>query len=260
MTILDTLADYAKTRVTAAKKTRPMAEVRAAAENMPKGDFPFERAIGKGDLAFICECKKASPSKGIIAEDFPYLQIAAEYEAAGADAVSVLTEPKYFLGNDEYLREIAAEVAIPCLRKDFVVDEYMIYEAKVLGAAAVLLITAILDEARLREYLSIAADLGLSALTEAHNEAEIAVALAAGAKIIGVNNRNLKNFAVDTGNALRLRNAVPKDVLYVVESGITSAEDAACAKAAGANAVLVGEALMRATDKKAKLAELKSKL
>ena len=260
MNILDELAAVAKERTAAAKKILPMAEVRRAAENMPRGDFPFEKALATEELSFICECKKASPSKGVIAEDFPYLQIAREYDAAGAAAISVLTEPKYFLGSDEYLQEIAVAVKIPCLRKDFTVDEYMIYAAKTLGAAAVLLIVAILDDEELKAYTQLADALGLSALTEAHDEREIERALKAGAKIIGVNNRNLKDFTVDTKNSLALRRYVPQNVLFVAESGIKAPEDAAQAKAAGANAVLVGETLMRAADKKAKLAELKKLL
>ena len=211
MNILDQLAEHARQRVEAAKQTLPLAEAKQQALALPKGDFRFEKALAKPGLAFICECKKASPSKGLIAPEFPYLQIAREYEAAGADAISVLTEPKWFLGSDAYLKEIASAVSTPCLRKDFTVDEYMIYEAKLLGASAVLLICAILDDAQLKEYLAICEDLGLSALVEAHDDAEVDRALAAGARILGVNNRNLKTFTVDTENSRRLRRspAVP---------------------------------------------------
>ena len=212
---------------------------------------------GRTDIAFICECKKASPSKGIIAEDFPYLAIAREYEAAGADGISVLTEPGWFLGRNEYLKEIAENVSLPCLRKDFTVDEYMIYEARVLGASAVLLICSILEESRIREYLGICDSLGLSALVEAHDEREVEMALAAGARIIGVNNRNLKDFSVDMENSRRLRSQIPGNVLFVSESGVKSAEDVKAARDIGADAVLVGETLMRAEDKKKKLAELR---
>ena len=260
MYILAQLADHARERVAAAKKKISPEEIRAAAEKMPRGDFPFNRVLAKPSLSFICECKKASPSKGIIAEEFPYKEIAAEYAAAGADAISVLTEPKYFLGSSEYLRQIATTVNVPCLRKDFTVDEYMIYEAKTLGAAAVLLIVAILDKTELAEYMAVADSLGLSALVEAHDATEIETALTAGAKIIGVNNRNLKNFAVDTGTSLALRKLVPPDVLFVAESGITSATDAKKAHDAGADAVLIGETHMRAANKGAKLKELKSLL
>ena len=201
MSILDELADYARVRTEEAKMKISSEEMRRRAESLPKGDFPFEQALKKEGISFICECKKASPSKGLIAPDFPYLEIAKAYETAGADAISVLTEPKWFLGSDQYLREIAAEVSIPCLRKDFTVDPYMIYEAKVLGASAVLLICSILSEEQLKEYREIADTLGLSALVEAHDEEEIRMALRSGARIIGVNNRNLKDFSVDTENS-----------------------------------------------------------
>ena len=224
---------------------------------LPKGGFEFEKALKKDDIAFICECKKASPSKGIIAEDFPYLEIAKEYEAAGADCISVLTEPKWFLGSDDYLREIAANVSIPCIRKDFTVDDYMIYEAKLLGAKAVLLICSILSQQQISEYIGICDELGISALVEAHDEAELRTAVASGARIIGVNNRNLKDFSVDTGNSRRLRELAPAAVSFVSESGVKSAEDIRLLREAGVNAVLIGETLMRAADKKAKLAELK---
>ena len=257
MTILDELAEHARERVKAAKALVPEEELRAQAFALPKGDFAFEAALKKPGISVICECKKASPSKGLIAEDFPYLTIAKEYEAAGADAISVLTEPKWFLGSVQYLKEIAAAVSIPCLRKDFTVDAYMIYEAKVLGAAAVLLIISILTEEELGAYLELCDALGLSALVEAHDEAEIETALRAGARIIGVNNRNLKDFSVDTGNSARLRTLIPEDVVFVSESGVKSAEDVAALRALGADAVLIGETLMRADDKKAKLLELR---
>ncbi len=257
MNILDQLADYAKIRVDEAKKNISFEEARRLARALPKGNFEFEKALKKDDIAFICECKKASPSKGIIADDFPYLQIAKEYEAAGADCISVLTEPKWFLGLDEYLKEIAASVSIPCIRKDFTVDEYMIYESKLMGAKAVLLICSILDKGQLKEYINICDELGLSALVEAHDGAEITMALDAGARLVGVNNRNLKDFSVDTSNSKSLRDMVPKDIVFVSESGVKSAEDIAGLRAAGVDAVLIGETLMRASDKKAKLNELK---
>ena len=257
MTILDRLAEHAKERIAQAKKERPMATVCREALSLPKGDFPFEKALSGRNLAFICECKKASPSRGMIAESFPYLEIASDYEAAGAEAISVLTEPKWFLGDDRYLREIASAVSVPCLRKDFTVDEYMIYEAKLLGASAVLLIGTILDESRLRDYLAVCDGLGLSALVEAHDEQEVEVALRARARIIGVNNRNLKDFSVDPENSRRLRQIIPRNVLFVSESGIRTAEDVQAARDIRADAVLVGEVLMRATDRRAKLAELR---
>lgn len=257
MTILDKLADHARERVAAAKKKLSLDEVKRLALELPKGNFEFEKALKKDDIAFICECKKASPSKGIIADDFPYLQIAKDYEAAGADCISVLTEPKWFLGSDEYLREIAENVSIPCIRKDFTVDEYMIYEAKLLGAGAVLLICSILSQQQISEYIGICDSLGISALVEAHDEAELRAAVASGARIIGVNNRNLKDFSVDTSNSRRLRELAPEAVSFVSESGVQSAEDIRLLREAGVNAVLIGETLMRAADKKAKLAELK---
>lgn len=257
MTILDQLADYARERVEQAKKRIPLNEIKQQASRLPKGSFSFENALKKPGISFICECKKASPSKGLIAPDFPYLQIAGEYEAAGADCISVLTEPKWFLGSDEYLKEITAAVSIPCLRKDFTVDEYMIYEAKLLGASAVLLICSILQEDQIREYIGICDKLGLSALVEAHDEDEVKTALRAGARIIGVNNRNLKDFTVDTDNSRKLREQIPSDVLFVSESGVRTAEDVKKLREIGADAVLIGETLMRAADKTAKLAELR---
>lgn len=208
-------------------------------------------------MSFICECKKASPSKGLIEPDFRYLEIAREYEAAGADCISVLTEPKWFLGSDEYLKEIAKTVSIPCIRKDFTVDEYQIYQAKTLGAAAVLLICSILSEEQLGEYIKICDSLGISALVEIHNEKEAGMAVRAGARIIGVNNRNLKDFTVDTANSKKLRDLIPDDIIFVSESGVKSTDDIRAIREIGADAVLIGETLMRADDKKAKLDELR---
>jgi len=253
MTILDQLAEHARERVAEAKKKIPLEEIKRQALSLPKGSFAFENALKKTDISFICECKKASPSKGLISPEFPYLQIAKDYEAAGADCISVLTEPKWFLGRDEYLKEIASIVSTPCLRKDFTVDEYMIYEAKVLGASAVLLICSILSEEKLREYIELCDELGLSALVEAHDEAEVSVALKTGARIIGVNNRNLNDFSVNTDNSIKLRGLIPENVLFVSESGVSSAEDIEKLREIGADAVLIGETLMRATDKKSKL-------
>lgn len=258
MTILDKLAASAKARCEAAKGKIPPEEIRRLAENTPKGDFGFEKALKKPGMSFICECKRASPSKGLIAPEFPYLDIARDYEAAGADCVSVLTEPEWFLGSDRYLEEIAHTVGIPCLRKDFMVDEYMIYEAKLLGASAVLLICSILDAEQLKEYIGVADSLWLSSLVEAHDEREIAAAVGAGARVIGVNNRNLKDFTVDTGNSGKLRSIVPDDIVFVSESGVSDAADVKRLYDAHVDAVLIGEALMRASDRKAKLAELRS--
>lgn len=257
MSILDQLASYARQRTEQAKKNISPEEIRRQALSLPKGTFPFEQALKKDGLSFICECKKASPSKGLIAPDFPYRKIAKEYEAAGADCISVLTEPKWFLGRDDYLKEIAGAVSIPCLRKDFTVDDYMIYEAKVLGASAALLICSILTEKELRRFLSLCDELGLSALVEAHDEGEVTMAVKAGARILGVNNRNLKDFSVDTDNSRRLRERIPHNVLFVSESGISCAEDVANLREVGVDAVLIGEALMRAPDKKARLRQLR---
>ena len=257
MTILDRLAAHARERVEEAKQNVSFEELKERALALPRGDFECEKALKKDDIAFICECKKASPSKGVIAAEFPYLQIAKEYESAGADCISVLTEPKWFLGKDRYLQEIAAAVNIPCLRKDFTVDEYMICEAKCLGASAVLLICSILSKPQIKRYLALCDELGLSALVEAHDENEVKTALDCGARIIGVNNRNLKDFSVDTGNSRRLRELIPDDVLFVSESGVKTSGDVQTLRGIGANAVLIGETLMRAADKKQALKELR---
>lgn len=268
MTILDQLAGHAKERVEQAKQKMTLEEIREQARQAHEGlsfeqplpscqSFPFEQVLRKPEISFICECKKASPSKGLITPDFPYLQIARDYEAAGANCISVLTEPKWFLGSNDHLKEIARAVSIPCLRKDFTVDEYMIYEAKLLGASAVLLICSILSEEQIREYIGICDELELSALVEAHDEREVQTALNAKARIIGVNNRNLKDFSVDTENSRRLRALIPDNVLFVSESGVQSAEDVRKLREIGADAVLVGETLMRAADKKAALAGLR---
>jgi indole-3-glycerol phosphate synthase len=257
MTILERLAEHAMTRVAAAKSVVSAEEMKMRAEALPRGSFEFEKALSKEGLSFICECKKASPSKGIIAEDFPYLDIAVQYEAAGADCISVLTEPKWFLGSELYLKEIAEKVSIPCIRKDFTVHEYMIYEAKLLGAKAVLLICSILTQAQLEKYLSVCDELGLTALVEAHDSHEVGAAVHAGARVIGVNNRNLSDFTVDTDNSRRLRELVPDNVIFVSESGVKDREDIIRLEQAGADAVLVGEALMRAPDIAAKLKELR---
>ena len=260
MTILDKLAEHALERVKAAKETVSSDEIISRAKALPVGSFAFENALKKQGISFICECKKASPSKGVIAENFPYLEIAKEYEAAGADCISVLTEPKWFLGSNEYLREIAGAVSVPCIRKDFTVDKYMIYEAKLLGAQAVLLICSILTPEKIREYIKICDTLGISALVEAHDENEVKSAVNSGARIIGVNNRNLKDFSVNTDNSRRLRELVPDNVVFVSESGVQTAEGVKKLREIGADAVLIGETLMRAENKRAKLDELRGAL
>ncbi|MCR4597808.1 MAG: indole-3-glycerol phosphate synthase TrpC [Acetatifactor sp.] len=257
MTILDTIAEKTRQRIEAEKRHLSITELKAMVSDMDcDNEKRFEQALAKDGMSFICEVKKASPSKGIIAEHFPYVEIAKEYERAGADAMSVLTEPFYFLGSDGYLREIRKAVKTPILRKDFTVDEYMIYQAKEMGADAVLLICAILTQEQLSEYHGIASELGLSALVEAHDEREVEMALKAGARIIGVNNRNLKDFTVDVNNSVGLRDMVSKDVLFVSESGMKTRADIARLENAGVNAVLIGETLMRSNDKKAMLDEL----
>lgn len=269
MNILEEIAEKRRADVEKRKEVHPLEEIKTLAEEKAKKEtetsleadagtcsFPFKARLGRPGINFICEVKKASPSKGLIAKDFPYLQIAGEYEAAGAAAISVLTEPEYFLGNDEYLKKIAEEVSIPVLRKDFTVDAYQIYEAKLLGASAVLLICSLLEETVLREFIELAHSLGLSALVEAHDAAEIRKALAAGAEIIGVNNRDLKTFTVDIHNSVNLRKMVPAEVIFVSESGIRTAGDIDVLRKNGTNAVLIGETLMRCEDKRAMLQEL----
>jgi indole-3-glycerol phosphate synthase len=260
MTILDEIAARTRIRVERAKETEPFDLLRERARALGEtgdGRFPFERALKAPGLSFICEVKKASPSKGLIAADFSWLRIAREYEAAGAAAVSVLTEPEYFLGSDQYLREIAAELRIPALRKDFIIDPYQIYEAKLLGAEAVLLICALLDAGTLGSFIKLAEELGLSALVEIHDEAELKQALGAGARIVGINNRDLKTFTVDLELTARLRGLVPAGTVVVAESGIQTPADTGRLKELGVDAALIGESLMRAPDKKRFLAELR---
>lgn len=254
--ILEELAGAARNRVDAWKREVPLAEMRRRAAEV--ADPPsFSRALAAPGMAFICECKKASPSRGLIAPDFDPVAIARDYEAAGAAAVSVLTEPTRFLGSDGYLRDVCAAVSIPVLRKDFVVDGYMLYQARALGASAALLICSLADDDELASYLRICREIGIDALVEAHDAEEVDRALAAGARIVGVNNRNLADFSVDFGNSLRLRSRVPRDVLFVTESGVKQAGDVALLASHGVDAVLVGEALMRASDKRAMLDELR---
>lgn len=255
--ILTEIAAYTKERYKKTIAEYPLKEINALALSMPKGNFEFEKALQGDDLSFICEVKKASPSKGIIAETFPYLQIAKDYEAAGASAISCLTEPKWFLGSDKYLKEIASAVSIPVLRKDFTVCEYQIYEAKTLGASAVLLICALLNSNTISRYIKICDELGISAVVEAHDESEVKSALSAGARIIGVNNRNLKDFSVDVNNSTRYREMIPADTVFVSESGIKTHDDIEVLLKNKTNAVLIGETLMRADDKTAALKELR---
>ena len=258
MTILDELAAHARQRVEANRAKVPLDALRERALAVPGNGSAFEQALRRDGMSFICEIKRASPSKGLIAPEFPYLDIARDYERSGADCISCLTEPKWFLGSDDIFRAVRQEVSLPMLRKDFTVDEYQLYEAKLLGANAVLLIGALLDTASIEGFLELCRRLGLAALVEAHNEEEIRSAVDAGATIIGVNNRNLKDFSVDFSNAQRLRDLIPPGRVYVAESGVATPEDVAVLRSIGADAVLVGEALMRARDKGALLAEMRS--
>lgn len=256
--ILEEIAKRTIERVAEEKAAVPLSEMKKRAEALDANTgFPFRKALSGDEISFICEVKRASPSKGLIAPDFPYLDIARDYERAGAAAISCLTEPYWFKGKDEYLTEISKAVKIPVLRKDFTVDEYMIYQAKILGASAVLLICSILSKEQLSEYLETAHSLGLSALVEAHDEDEVRTALSVGAGIIGVNNRDLRTFTVDISNSARLRKLVPPEVLFVSESGIKTAADIEALRSNGTNAVLIGETLMRSPDKKAALDELR---
>ena len=273
MNILEEIAGKTRERIEEEKRRCSPAEMKGLAEELLRSKKHggagaltgadnaaaggcFYRALAVPGMSYICEVKKASPSKGLIAPDFPYLEIAKEYEVAGASAISCLTEPFYFRGADQYLKEITGSARIPVLRKDFTVDEYMIYQAKTLGASAVLLICAILDKVQLRDYRQLAESLGLDALVEVHDETELEMALDVGAKIVGVNNRDLKTFQVDMQNSIRLRNLAPREVLFVSESGIKGPEEISILREHQVDAVLIGETLMRSTDKKAELERL----
>ena len=255
--ILDKIIEATKIRVAQEKEVETPEAVKAAALALPSDTgFPFEAALRQQDFNFICEVKKASPSKGIIAEHFPYLDIAKEYEVAGAAAISVLTEPDFFKGDKKYLKEIASTVKIPVLRKDFIIDEYQIYQAKVWGASAILLICACLDVPTLTKFRELADSLGLSSLVEAHDEHEVQMAIDCGARIIGVNNRNLKDFTVDVQNSVRLRNLVQDDVIFVSESGLETPEDIQVLRDNNIGVALMGETFMRSPNKVEKLAYL----
>lgn len=263
--ILQQIAEETKKRISEEKKICSLLEMKRNAELVGRerrGEpletpFLFEKTLAVDGFHFICEVKKASPSKGVIAPDFPYLEIAKEYEAAGASCISVLTEPNHFLGRKEYLKEISEAMKIPVLRKDFILDEYQIYEAKVLGADAVLLIVALLNEQKLKHFLTICKELSLTALVETHDESEIQTAVKTGASLIGINNRNLSNFQVDIETCIRLRPYIPKGITVVAESGITTAEDIQNIRAAGIQAVLIGETMMRSKNKYGLLRELR---
>ena len=257
--MLEKIVAKTEERLVESKRNKPLSQLKEEVSKLDiNDDFPFKEALKDPEIAIIAEVKKASPSKGLIAEDFDYIKIAKDYEQAGASAISVLTESYFFKGSNDYLKEIAENVQIPILRKDFTIDEYMIYEAKTLGASAILLIVSILDDVQLKEYLDLAHDLGLSAIVETHDEEEIRTAIDAGAEIIGVNNRNLADFTVDINNSINLRRLVSDDILFISESGIKTAEDVRRLKENNVDAVLIGETLMKSDDKKAMIAELKN--
>ena len=257
--MLDEIVEKTKLRIDEEKKIKSLDDLKAEVLSKEiEMDFPFKKALSAPDISIIAEVKRASPSKGLIAEDFDYVKIAKEYEEAGASAISVLTEPYFFLGSDDYLSDIAQNVSIPILRKDFVIDEYMIWQAKALGASAILLIVSILDTVQLKKYLDLAHDLGLSAIVETHDASEISTAMIVGAEIIGVNNRNLNDFTVDIENSINLRRCVSGDVVFISESGIKTKEDVTRLKENNVDAVLIGETLMKSDDKKSMISELKN--
>ena len=255
--ILEQIAEHNRALYLNRKLEVSLSEVKDMAYATPSMNFAFEKKLSEKGISYICECKKASPSKGIIAEDFPYLEIAKSYEDAGASCISVLTEPKWFMGSLDYLEQIASEVKIPVLRKDFTIDEYMIYEARAKGASAVLLICSILDSQTLGKYIRICDELELTALVEAHDKNECDMALGEGARVIGVNNRNLRDFTVDPANCLRLREYIGDKALFVAESGVKTREDIEVLEKERVDAVLIGESMMRAEDKTAFLNTLK---
>ena len=262
MSILDKICETTKERIEKEKQKISLVEVRKNAESIKNIEkekyFNFEKAIGKKEkINFICEIKKASPSKGIIAEDFNYIEIAKDYQKAGADAISCLTEPHYFLGSDEYLKAVKETVNIPVLRKDFIIDEYMIYKSKNIKADAILLIAAVLDKYKLKDYFDIANDLGLSSLFEIHNEEELEKVLNLNPRIIGVNNRDLKTFEVDINNSVRLRKLIPNNIIFVSESGIKCREDIKNLEENKTSAVLIGESLMTKKDKEKEIKKLR---
>ena len=257
--MLDEIVEKTKERLVESKKNKSLEELKMEVEKLEiTHDFPFKKALSGDEISIIAEVKRASPSKGLIAEDFDYLKIAKDYEDAGASAISVLTEPYFFKGSNDYLKEISQCVNIPILRKDFVIDEYMIWEAKLLGASAVLLIVSILSIVELKKFLDLAHDLGLSAIVETHDGNEIRTALNVGAEIVGVNNRDLTDFTVDIENSINLRRCVSGDVVFISESGIKTPDDVRRLKENDVDAVLIGETLMKCDDKKSMISELKN--
>lgn len=258
MNFLEDILSRTRERIDEEKKLITLSDIRRDAESVPMPKVSFQKVLSSKELSIIAEVKQASPSKGQLVKDFPYLEIAEEYEEAGADAISCLTEPFYFKGKDSFLEEIAAKVQIPVLRKDFVIDEYMIYQARALGASAVLLIVRILSDEELADYLALSSELGLSALVECHNEGEVERALNAGADIVGINNRDLDTFNVDIMNTVRLAPMIPEGVVKVAESGIRTKEDIVMIRRAGLDAFLIGESFMKSPDRKALIREFKA--
>ena len=257
--MLEEIVEKTKERLTESKKSKSLDQLKEEVQKLEiTQDFPFKKALSEDEISIIAEVKRASPSKGLIAEDFDYLTIAKEYEEAGASAISVLTEPYFFKGSNDYLKEISQCVSIPTLRKDFIIDEYMIWEAKALGASAVLFIVSILSIVELKKFLDLAHDLGLSAIVETHDGDEIRTALNVGAEIIGVNNRDLTDFTVNIENSISLRRCVSGDVIFISESGIKTPEDVRKLKENDVDAVLIGETLMKSDDKKSMILELKN--
>ncbi len=260
MNILENIVEKTKIRVENFKRENDIEQIKKTALSMEKGFFKFEKALKNDNISFICEIKKASPSKGIIAKDFPYIQIAKEYEIAGANAISVLTEPDFFMGSINYLNEISKKIKTPLLRKDFIIDEIQIYESKIQGASAILLITSILSNDKIIEFINIADNLGLSCLVEAHNKEEIDRAINANSRIIGVNNRDLKTFKVDIKNSINLRKYVPDNIIFVSESGIKTHNEIEELKRNRVNAVLIGETFMKSEDKTKELKLLRGSI
>lgn len=238
------------------KKEIPLDELKAAIFNTDKSR-DFYSALALSDISIIAECKKASPSKGLLIEDYDPAKIAGEYEKAGAKAISVLTEPRYFLGSFEDISNVRRSTYLPILMKDFVVDEYQIYQGRLAGADAVLLIVRILEEKELEYLLSVVKNLDMAALVEVHSESELDIALSTSAKAIGINNRDLNSFEVDVNTSIKLAEKAKKeDRIVVSESGIKSREHIKALRDAGVDAVLIGETLIKSKDIGAKIAEL----
>lgn len=258
MSILAEIVVHKRGEVARLKAERPRAALEALCETLP-APRDFERALAPvpGGMRLIAEVKKASPSRGVLAADLDPVALASTYAAHGADAVSVLTDAKYFQGSLEILSMVRAAVDVPILRKDFTIDEYQLWEARAAGADAILLIVAILEPARLRDLAAAAKGLGLAALVECHTEPELDVALAAGSRLVGINNRDLASFETRIETTLALLPRIPPGPIVVSESGFFTGADVRRVAAAGAHAVLVGEGLVRAVDVAAKVRELR---